>query len=505
MYCSVLDYLEETAARFPEKIAFEDLNKSLSFSELVKEAKAVGTYIAEKQMQGTPVVVYMEKGVSNIAAFLGAAYAGCFYVPIDAHMPFERVRLIVECLQPEFFICDDSTLEKAQTFLGAGNTVSYSKVNEQEINEELLKKIRCGIKTTDLLYVLFTSGSTGIPKGVTISHLAVMDFMEWICSKYKFDDSSVFCSQAPFYFDASVPDLYIPLKTGATVYIPPKSYYTFPKKVLQFIEEHQINTLVWVPSALCNVVNCRAFDVCVPTSVKTVIFCGEVMPCKHLNVWRRYIPDALYVNMYGPTEATYACTYYNIEKDFTDEDKLPLGRACENSKIVLMTEDGKQSRRGEAGEICVLGQCLSNGYYNAWENTDKVFVQNPINTKHIEMMYKTGDLAYEDENGNLIFLGRKDFQIKRLGHRIELGEIENTILAVNGIKNGCCLFDEKSSDIIAVYVGETEEKELDIFIGGKLPSYMKPTRYIRLDSMPMNLNGKIDRVKLRQEYIEGGR
>ena len=151
--------------------------------------------------------------------------------------------------------------------------------------------IRLNAKSTDLLYVLFTSGSTGVPKGVTLSHAAVIDFMDWVCEKYYLDDNTTLCNQAPFYFDASVPDLYIPLKTGATVYIPPKTYYTFPKKILQFIIEKEINTLVWVPSALCNVVNCRAFNVAVPTTIKLVIFCGEVMPCKHLNVWKKFIPD----------------------------------------------------------------------------------------------------------------------------------------------------------------------------------------------------------------------
>ena len=195
--------------------------------------------------------------------------------------------------------------------------------------------------------------------------------MEWICDKYSLNKETTMCNQAPFYFDASVPDIYIPLKVGATVYIPPKSYYTFPKKILQFVNEKNINTLIWVPSALCNVVNCRAFEICVPSDIRLVIFCGEVMPCKHLNVWKKNIPEALYVNMYGPTEATYACMYYDIEKEFADDEKLPLGRACENSEVILLTEDEKEAKPGEIGEICVLGQCLSNGYYGDKEKRMK--------------------------------------------------------------------------------------------------------------------------------------
>lgn len=236
----------------------------------------------------------MEKRAYNIPAFLGAAYAGCFYVPIDSQMPPERINLILDTLHPSIIIFDEVTKKNVDAISNGIYTVNYRDAVSCEIDQEKLDHIRLNAKSTDLLYVLFTSGSTGVPKGVTLSHAAVIDFMDWVCEKYYLDDNTTLCNQAPFYFDASVPDLYIPLKTGATVYIPPKTYYTFPKKILQFIIEKEINTLVWVPSALCNVVNCRAFNVAVPTTIKLVIFCGEVMPCKHLNVWKKFIPDALY-------------------------------------------------------------------------------------------------------------------------------------------------------------------------------------------------------------------
>ena len=381
-----------------------------------------------------------------------------------------------------------------------------SKVDEEleqitEQHQQKLEKIRTLTKSTDLLYVLFTSGSTGVPKGVTISHAAVIDFMDWVCERYSLDETTVLCNQAPFYFDASVPDVFIPLKTGATVYIPPKMYYTFPKKILQYIADNSINTLVWVPSALCNVVNCKAFDVVAPQSIRLVIFCGEVMPCKHLNVWRKYIPEALYVNMYGPTEATYACMYYDIDREFDDDAKLPLGKACENSEIILITDDDREADDGEIGEICILGQCLANGYYNNQEKTSEVFVQNPLNKKWIELMYRTGDLAYKN-NGEIVFAGRKDYQIKRLGHRIELGEIENAIMSIDAVEVACCVYDSVQSDIIAIYTGKIERGEVSRLVEEKLPNYMLPTRYEHLTTMPMNLNGKIDRAMLNKKYAE---
>lgn len=500
MKTNILQYLEETAKKYPEKIAFTDTTEKLSFKQLETNAKTIGSFLLDKTTAKKPVVIYMKKGANNLNAFLGAVYAGCFYVPVDSAMPKERVSLILSTLKPSVVIYDDSTEKNIEELNLQCPCFNYKDTGKTYIDTPQLDKIRNDHKNTNLLYVLFTSGSTGTPKGVTISHQSVIDFVEWICDKYSLNEKTTLCNQAPFYFDASVPDLYIPLKTGATVFIPPKMYYTFPKKILAYIVENNVDTLIWVPSALCNVVNCKALDLCIPSEVKLVIFCGEVMPCKHLNVWRKDLPHTKFVNMYGPTEATYACTYYEINKDFNDYDKLPLGRACENSEIILLDEHDELATDGEQGEICILGQCLSNGYYANKKKTDEAFVQNPLNLCWNEIMYRTGDLAYKDKNGDLIFAGRKDFQIKRLGHRIELGEIENAFLSVNGIDSACCLYNEENSDIVGVYVGKIEEETLREEISNKLPNYMRPNRIEKLSIMPMNLNGKIDRTKLKQIY-----
>lgn len=501
MYSTILQKLEEVAELVPDKVAFEDTRQSFTYSEIVVLSRRIGSFISIDIKPHNAIAIYMDKRAYNIPAFLGAVYAGCFYVSIDSQMPAERVNLILQTLNPSMIIYDDVTEEKLYEVDLKIKKVSYREAANAVIDEVRLSRIRADSKSTDLLYVLFTSGSTGVPKGVTISHGAVIDFMEWVCEKYNLSKDTILCNQAPFYFDASVPDLFIPLNTGATLYIPPKAFYTFPKKILQYINEKKINTLVWVPSALCNIVNCRAFEVVVPKTLELVIFCGEVMPCKHLNVWKKYVPNALYVNMYGPTEATYACMYYDIDREFSDEEKLPLGKACENSGILLITDENREAEEGEIGEICILGQCLSNGYYNAPDKTSSVFVQNPINTSWIELMYRTGDLAYK-KGEEIVFVGRKDFQIKRLGHRIELGEIENAILSVNGVGSACCVFNPNNSDIVAIYTGTVDNIQIAKIVENKLPKYMVPNKYERLKEMPMNLNGKIDRARLIEEYTE---
>ena len=225
MVTSILDLFEGTVSNYPSKIAFQDVKKAATFQELQQEAKAIGSAICKLSQPKRPIAVYMEKGVSNIAAFLGCVYAGCFYVSIDKDMPDDRVSVILDCLKPDVIICDSETEQKAQKIASNIFLLGYEEASTGAVDDKILENVRAGMKTTDILYVLFTSGSTGLPKGVTISHAAVLDFAEWICDRYGLDEHTSLCNQAPFYFDASVPDIYIPLKTGATVFIPPKGYY----------------------------------------------------------------------------------------------------------------------------------------------------------------------------------------------------------------------------------------------------------------------------------------
>ena len=221
------------------------------------------------------------------------------------------------------------------------------------------------------------------------------------------------------------------------------------------------------------------------------------MPVKQLNKWKKYLPDAMYVNLYGPTEITCNCTYHILEREYEKDEIIPIGRAFENEKVFLLDEhDELVTQPGIEGEICVSGSCLALGYFKDKEKTDKAFVQNPLNDKLIELIYRTGDLGRYDENGLLYYSSRKDFQIKHMGQRIELGDIEVSAMSVDGVSRACCIYDHKRSKIIMFYTGEIDKDELSDRMRDKLPVFMVPGKTVCLDELPVNKNGKIDRKAL---------
>ncbi|MDD5929204.1 MAG: amino acid adenylation domain-containing protein [Spirochaetales bacterium] len=499
----VTDYLDNSVTRFPDKIAFEDGNRKIKFCDFQIESKNIAIAIVKRNLFKHPVVIFLDKTIECLTCMFGVLYSGNFYTIIDTQMPKDRIEKIFETLKPKIVLTDSVHVNFVKELLQDDciiviNNIEKSIQSEFDILSEQHKKIL----DTDVAYVLFTSGSTGIPKGVIISHKSVIAYTEWVRDTFDFNENSIIGNQTPFYFSMSVTDIFATVSSSATMYIIPKQLFTFPVKLLEYIAERKINTIYWVPSALCLVANLKALGKRDISCIKKVLFAGEPMPVKQFNMWKKILPDALFANLFGPTETTDICNYYIVKREFSNNESIPIGDACNNCESIILNENNERVAKNEQGELCVRGSFLAYGYYNNPEKTNEVFVQNPLNNTYREIIYRTGDIVKYNDRNELIYLGRKDFQIKHMGHRIELGEIETSVSAVEGVEQNCCLYNIEKSKIILFYTGKVQVEDIINSLKKSLPEYMIPNNCVKLDSMPYNLNGKIDRSLLKKSLEE---
>lgn len=504
MYCNILEYLEEAELAYPQKLAFADEDTEATYSSFAHMARQVGSHLAALGAYGEPIAVLMEKNVQSLAAFFGAAYSGCFYVPIDKTLPLGRIRTILSVVTPRFLILEKKEGALAQS-LQTEATILFLEdlLSPAPIGHGRLRQIRERHLDTNPLYMMFTSGSTGVPKGVLVSHKSVIDMAEQFTEVFQFTQKDVFANQAPFDFDVSVKDIYLTLKNGASMHIVPKSMFVLPKSLARYLNERKVTTLIWAASALGIVSTLDAFKEESPQYLDKIMFSGEVLPIKVLHYWQNHRKDAQYTNLYGPTEITCNCTYYTVGRAFQPGETLPIGKPFPNTEILLLDSQGQPAKAGESGEICVRGSCLALGYYKNKEATQKAFCQNPLHDSYHDLIYRTGDMGYQNERGELVFTARKDYQIKRMGHRIELFEIEAAVNAVDGVDRCCCIYDQDKEKIILFYQAK-EALEADIlrYLQQNLPKYMFPNLFQHMERLPENSHGKIDRRRLEQEYRE---
>ena len=505
MHRTILEILEKTAKKFPDKTIYEDISRKSTYSDFVQKAQKIGSSLANKIKNiNKPVAIYIDRSVTCLETMMGVAYSGNYFTVLDIKSPKERINLILQTLPEISIVVEKKNVEKIKELNFDGEIFIYEELIEEKIDNDKLSEIRNRIIDTDPMYVQFTSGSTGVPKGIVICHRSVITYAYNIKETFKIDEKTIFGNEPPFYFSMSTLEIYTTMISGATMYIIPKMYFAFPIKLLTFLKEKKINTIYWVPSVLCIVANMKALDEIELPDLKKVLFAGEVMPVKQLNIWIEHFPNTMFANLCGPTEITDICTYYIVDRKFENNESLPIGKACYNCDVLIIKEDGTRAKNGEEGELCVRGSFLALGYYNNPEKTNQAFIQNPLNTAYPEIIYKTGDIVKTNERGEILYISRKDFQIKHMGYRIELGEIENAINNIDGIISCACIYDNENKKIILFYQGNNKLTDKEILYKSKeaLPNYMIPNEIHRLSQMVYNSNGKIDKNQLKKMVQE---
>ena len=499
MQHNVIQYLWKTAEKFPDKTAVDDTEEQISFIELKESACKIAGQIETIGVKNKPIGVYIPKSAKAVQAFAGISLSGNFYVPLDTKSPDNRITTILDDLDPAAVVTDFAHYEHLQQICKCTVWVIEEMLKE-EVTEKSLESYLNGPIDTDPVYTIFTSGSTGKPKGVVISHRGVTDYIDWAIDTFHITENSTIGNQAPFYFDNSTLDIYLMYATGATLVIVPEMLFAFPADLVDFVNKKKISFVFWVPSVLINVANMDILETKKPEYLKSVFFAGEVMPNKHLNYWRRHLPDCRYVNLYGPTEITVDCTYYVVEREFSDDEPLPIGFPCRNSDVLILTDRKRLAKQGEQGELCVRGSSLALGYYNHPEKTEASFIQNPLHSHYPETIYCTGDIVYENELGEIMYVGRGDAQIKHNGYRIELGEIEQAVLGTQLADNCCAVYDQVHKMIMLFYQAKTDVRSLDFrkALSTRIPKYMLPSSFTRVEEIKTNHNGKTDRMYYQQ-------
>lgn len=492
---NVLEYLEKIALNKPDKTAISCVDENYSFSEVKKFSQKLGKTISESGKRNCPIGVIADRSINTIVYFFASVYSGNFYVPIDPEMPKEKKQMILEDAGIEIILGDIQSKKLIENINFCGKYLSIEDASD-EICE--IPHIEDNVP----LYMVYTSGSTGKPKGVLKSHKAVISYIEAYCKAFDFSSDDIIGNQTQFFFDASAKDIYLMLKTGATMEIIPTQHFAMPTDLIEFMNEKRITFISWVPTALSIVSKLRIFSFVLPQTLRRVFFVGEVMPMKHLNYWRKYLPDVQFVNLYGQSEIAGICCYYEVCDEFENSETLPMGKTLSNCKIYLIDNGEIVTEPNRLGEMYIVSDALAIEYYNDKEKTEKSFLMKDFGEGKVRC-FKTGDLASFDEEGNFIFASRSDFQIKHMGHRIELGEIEAIAGSLEDIQRCCCLYSQEKQKIMLFCELSNDSQiskgqEIQSKLRDKLSSYMLPAKVNILDKLPLNPNGKIDRQKLKE-------
>jgi len=522
--------LTDSASRDPGQAALRFQGESMTYAELDERSNQLATALKKLGAEpGDRVGIYLHKSFSSVVAVFGILKASAVYVPLDPGAPPSRLAYITRDCDIRILIVDADTIEGCLEIDNEdGNADTLVLLSEPGSTLEALGDLGTRVtvfSTTDLnvlpadeppplnriekdlAYILYTSGSTGVPKGVMISHQAIFAFLDWCQDVFHLESHDRVTSHAPLHFDLSTFDIYATIAAGATVVLVPEKLSVFPVRLVKLLQEERITITYLVPSVLTLMVNYGGLDQHDLGALRLVLFAGEVFPIKFLRKLAELIPQPDYYNLYGPTE-TNVCTFYKVESSDLGHDRtvpVPIGRACDNAEVFAVDIDGNQVLEpGKEGELWVRGNCVASGYWGDPDKTALGFVENPFQTHFREIAYRTGDIVTRaPDRTNWIYIGRRDHMVKSRGYRIELGEIESTIYGHASVKEAAAVAipDEVIGNRIKAFIVPLPGHNLAIsdvanHCKKRLASYMVPDEIELLDALPKTSTGKLDRPQL---------
>ena len=507
MNIHLLDSFEKTVSEYASKIAVVHNAQSITFDELQKKSVCLGSHIVKltKGCVNTPVAVFLPKEIQTVVADIGIMYSSNPFMNLDVKTPKERIVNILNLIRPAAII----TSSKFDKFFD-GIELPKILIDQLDFNSlptsvSELNQRKSQLIDTDPFCLINTSGSTGTPKGVVLNHRSFFDFMAVSREKFGFDGSEVLGSLSPVVFDIFDFELCMLMMFGSQIVLLDAMLAAFPARLLESLAANHVSFIFWVPSIMVNIANMQLLDKIALPDLKLVWFAGEVFPTKQFLVWYDKLLQTKFANLYGPIEITLDCTYYEVKERPIESEALPIGVPYRNTDVLILNDKDEKCGVDEEGELCVRGTSLAMGYYNNPEKTAAAFVQNPLNKSYPELIYRTGDMAYVRKDGNIIFKGRKDSLIKHMGYRIELGEIEHVVENdLKLVKYCCAVYHYEKKEIVLFYENDAEiaDKDFRKEISKVFPSYMIPSVYVRMDELPRNTNGKIDRLLLKNKVNE---
>lgn len=503
MYNNLIRFFEDTVEQYPEKICLIDNGVKVTFTQLQQKSVHMAARILKLTgfAKNQPIAVFLPKCKEVYEADIACAYSGNIFMNLDVKTPIKRIKNIVDLIKPILIITNNKYLELLNEKITDIKITDVTMLEDLDtaFSDDIVYQRLDIMIDTDPFCIINTSGSTGTPKGVVLNHRSFIDFATWSLEEFEFDGTERIGALSPVVFDIYEYEMCLMLMKGSTIILLDAALAVFPAKLLEYMNKEKVNFIFWVPSIMVNIANLHLLEKISMDSIKTVWFAGEVFPTKQFNYWYEMLPNTKFANLYGPIEITLDCTCYVVERKFDDDEPLPIGYACKNTDILILNERDELCKSNEIGELCVRGTSLAMGYYNNPEKTAAAFVQNPLHHNYPELIYRTGDLAYVNDKDEIIFKGRKDSLIKHMGYRIELGEIEHVIIdTLKLVKYACVVYHYGKKEITLFYEENDgiTEKDIRKELSKVFPKYMVPTVYHKMEELPRNTNGKINRLAL---------